>query len=350
MCSSDLADTVRAEIAQRLPELGTGIVEIYPGTTGSDPFPLFGFHGNCYSQATNGLTGYEPWVTDGTVAGTFLLKDIYVGTSGSFPARFATAGDRLFFYASDGITAGGELWVTDGTSAGTRLVKDIYPGASSGFTGSFPYAVGIGRRVLFVANDGLTGSEFYISDGTTAGTAQLGDLWTGITSGAVIASGFVLANGYGFVVGNNGSTGNELYAFTASQLGAAEAEYFGVACTSTGTPAIGLWGGVPALGNAEFKIALYAAPANRACTLLMNDSRSDTRISGCTIYPTLVPTLTLASSTDSTGNTCPILPVPARAELVGLQIYAQWILSEPAGPIFGVAGTSNAVRIRIGGS
>jgi ELWxxDGT repeat protein len=38
----------------------------------------------------------------------------------------------LYFQAGDG-THGRELWRTDGTTAGTALVKDINPGAGDGF-------------------------------------------------------------------------------------------------------------------------------------------------------------------------------------------------------------------------
>jgi ELWxxDGT repeat protein len=39
-------------------------------------------------------------------------------------------GIRLVFGANDGST-GRELWVTDGTTAGTTLLKDINPGPGS---------------------------------------------------------------------------------------------------------------------------------------------------------------------------------------------------------------------------
>ncbi len=48
------------------------------------------------------------------------------GAEGSWPRELTTVGDLVFFSAHDGIH-GRELWVTDGTVDGTHLVKDILP-------------------------------------------------------------------------------------------------------------------------------------------------------------------------------------------------------------------------------
>ena len=44
------------------------------------------------------------------------------------PASLTAVGSTLFFTANDGVN-GNELWKSDGTAAGTVLVKDIYAGA-----------------------------------------------------------------------------------------------------------------------------------------------------------------------------------------------------------------------------
>ena len=75
-------------------------------------------------------------MADGTAAGTVLLADINPGSAGSNPTgsnpnRLLTnVNGTLFFRANDG-THGTELWKSDGTAAGTVLVKDIYPGSAS---------------------------------------------------------------------------------------------------------------------------------------------------------------------------------------------------------------------------
>src|SRR5262249_46384662 len=74
-----------------------------------------------YLAGDDGLTGYELWKTDGTAAGTVLVKDIYPGSAGSSLSSLTAVNSTLFFLADDG-TTGWELWKSDGTGAGTVLV------------------------------------------------------------------------------------------------------------------------------------------------------------------------------------------------------------------------------------
>ncbi|MDB6140440.1 MAG: hypothetical protein JWO94_3512, partial [Verrucomicrobiaceae bacterium] len=77
--------------------------------------------------ATSGGEGRELWKTDGTTAGTVLVKDINPGNQSSSPLILGVVGSVAFFTANDGVH-GAELWKTDGTAAGTVMVKDIFPG------------------------------------------------------------------------------------------------------------------------------------------------------------------------------------------------------------------------------
>lgn len=58
------------------------------------------------------------WKSDGTAAGTVLVKEIGLATAGASLSGFTGAGADLFF------TAGGVLWKSDGTGAGTFPVAD----------------------------------------------------------------------------------------------------------------------------------------------------------------------------------------------------------------------------------
>ena len=71
------------------------------------------------------------WKSNGTAAGTVMVKDINPGALGSSPSYMINVNGTLFFRADDG-TNGTELWKSDGTEAGTVMVKEINPGAGVG--------------------------------------------------------------------------------------------------------------------------------------------------------------------------------------------------------------------------
>src|SRR5205085_187558 len=97
----------------------------YPGYFGSNPSNLTNVNGTLYFTANDGPHGYELWKSDGTTAGTVLVKDIYLGLYySSNPTNLANVNGTLYFQATDR-THGAELWKSDGTAAGTVLVADI---------------------------------------------------------------------------------------------------------------------------------------------------------------------------------------------------------------------------------
>jgi ELWxxDGT repeat protein len=115
-------------------DAGTSLVkDIYPGATGSVPqnlanvATLAGGPVLVFS-ATDGASGREIWTSDGTEAGTTLFKDLRAGTGNSSPAdfRFTLVNDReQFLFTAVGTGFGRELWRSDGTAAGTILIKNI---------------------------------------------------------------------------------------------------------------------------------------------------------------------------------------------------------------------------------
>lgn len=150
------------------------------GTTIDDlgvPFaraPYVGPGGLVYVEGyAAGTSGSELYVTDGTSVGT--LVDIRPGTPGSNPGEWLTAGSTLLFVAT-GPTAGNELWTSDGTEAGTVLVADIWPGSSSSDVSP---RLSLGNIALLTAFDDVAGEEVWASDGTGAGTVRLADIAPG---------------------------------------------------------------------------------------------------------------------------------------------------------------------------
>ena len=115
--------------------------------------------GVSYFYRHDGVHGYELWRTDGTALGTYLVRDICPGACGieHFYTldTIATAGSLVFFSGNDGVH-GSELWVTDGTAPNTRMVADLNPGPRS----SRPHLLaGAGEILYFSADDGVRGSE-----------------------------------------------------------------------------------------------------------------------------------------------------------------------------------------------
>lgn len=134
-----------------------------------------------YFFATDAKTGNELWKTDGTAAGTMLVKDILPGPFSGVPAnRFGAPviGSHMVFVASDG-EHGQELWTSDGTADGTVMLADIAPGAASSNPG---FGAVIGSTGYFTATTPASGTEVWRTDGTPAGTRMVKDLNAGAAS------------------------------------------------------------------------------------------------------------------------------------------------------------------------
>ncbi|PJE38752.1 hypothetical protein CVM52_01100 [Pseudooceanicola lipolyticus] len=218
------------------------------------------FNGAFLFAANDGVDGSELWTTDGTAAGTQLLKDINT-SGGSFPSAFVEFNGEVYFVADDG-TTGQELWKTDGTTGGTVLVSDIFAGAGSSNISSMRV---IGDNILFAARDSLgnselwkvasngtvslvkdiraggssspsgmteigatgtavfsatddtNGQELWITDGTTAGTQLLKDINPGGTGGSVF--NFHKVNDLVFFTANDGTNGRELWVTDGTEAG-----------------------------------------------------------------------------------------------------------------------------------
>ncbi|NMO13949.1 HYR domain-containing protein [Pyxidicoccus fallax] len=168
-----------------------GTVRIRAGL--EETFGLTWAGGRLYFLVQDEAHGFEPWVSDGTEAGTRLLKDIQPGASPSFGTGFTQLGNRVLFFARDD-EHGFELWRTDGTEAGTVRVTDLMQGptssvrvnAESNDNESLFERVALEDRGLavFVAQDAEGGLELWATDGTTEGTFRHADLAPGAASSA----------------------------------------------------------------------------------------------------------------------------------------------------------------------
>jgi len=156
-----------------------------------------------------GNANRDLWRTDGTAAGTQVLGKFSnsLGINGQrLEGGLISFGNGFAFYADDGVH-GSEVWVTDGTAAGTRLVSDIVPGP----LGSNPSGLAAaGGRLYLAADDGIHGRELWESDGTAAGTRMVQDINPGPAPSN--PSGMTAAGGLLFFSADDGLTGQEPWA------------------------------------------------------------------------------------------------------------------------------------------
>lgn len=137
------------------------------------------FNGKFIFSVDGSEYGPELWISDATESGTHLIKDIRLGKWGSFPGYyygFNLLNNQLFFQADDSLH-GYELWVTDGTESGTKLFMDILPGTVGANPSSM---IMCNNKLFFTANDSIYGRELWVSDGTIAGTHIVKDIRPGI--------------------------------------------------------------------------------------------------------------------------------------------------------------------------
>src|SRR5688500_15597484 len=111
----------------------------------------------------DGTHSLELWKSDGTAAGTVLVKDINPSTAfggGSSPFELTAVGGTLYFTAFDGV--GGiniALWKRDGTAAGTVMDAAINPGPARSDPRNLAFVNG---SLFFSADDGQNGREPWI--------------------------------------------------------------------------------------------------------------------------------------------------------------------------------------------
>ncbi len=214
--------------------------DIFPGASSSFTSPLnlptpqapVELNGVIYFIADDGVRGRELWRSDGTAVGTYIVKDIRPGSTGSHdrPQKIVISGGLLFFRANDG-THGLELWRSDGTETGTYMVKDVFPGGTEPLGSRPDEFTDVGGIIFFSAFTSLNGAELWRSDGTEAGTYMITDIAAGTTSSdptQLLGVGdqcfFVAGNQFGRELWRSDGTApgtfmvKDIYPFTSSSV------------------------------------------------------------------------------------------------------------------------------------
>lgn len=145
---------------------GTQSVMSFTSTSAS--LPILN-NGLIYFVFTNtATTSGQLWRTDGTAAGTFMLKVFNSPQTFGGIHHVGNFNNKLVLGANDGII-GRELWESDGTIGGTTLFKDLKT-----ITHSRPRLLTeVGNELFFVADSGNVNNYLFKSDGTANGTVMI---------------------------------------------------------------------------------------------------------------------------------------------------------------------------------
>lgn len=168
---------------------------------------------NIYLRANDGANGYELWKSDGTNAGSMMIKDIWDGVSAGVDGEIVVMGSNAYFRANDGVH-GRELWKSDGTEVGTVMVKDIKDGGDESYPKNL---IVMGSSIYFSANDGIHGEELWKTDGMEVGTVMIKDINNGETGSN--AYDFAVMGSSIYFTADNGIYGTELWKTDGTEVG-----------------------------------------------------------------------------------------------------------------------------------
>ncbi|WP_373553009.1 ELWxxDGT repeat protein [Haliscomenobacter sp.] len=198
----------------------TNLVKVLNSTNGdSNPGNFFVHQGYLIFNATQPASGHELWVSKGLPGSTVLLADINPGQGSSAPTGYLPLKDLSFTFAATTESSGRELWRSMVFNEKATLVKDVNPGNLSGAV-----SVKMGKlkdKVLFGGQTPEQGSELWISDGTDAGTKLLKDIWPGVASSQPIFFGEAGTFGDSILIfkADNGSSGIEFWRTNGTAAG-----------------------------------------------------------------------------------------------------------------------------------
>ena len=159
------ADGLQAVISDGT-QAGTRVLDLAPGAASSEPYFRFEFGGRVLIWALT-ANGSEPWISDTSLTTATQLLDASTGPTDSgpyFPDTNLGGSRRLLFYMATS-SHGAEPWVSDGTPAGTFRLGDVHAGPNGSYVGTweaYPHYLACGSKMVWLADDGVHGAEPWV--------------------------------------------------------------------------------------------------------------------------------------------------------------------------------------------
>ncbi len=228
----------------------TLLKDLVPGPEGSYPgdYHFLEHKGILYFNATDAEHGNELWKTDGTEQGTELFLEVVPGPTWSHPDLIGSVNDRMLFRtytediggngliqyrSTDGTNTevffndylgdimvkdniayfsyDNDLFTTNGTVDGTVKIRDQNP---INYKSTYNVQEIIEGEACLNQYDDTHGNEFWISNGTEAGTRFLADVFLGENSS--FPSEMLKIKNTIFFAAQNGTVGRELWKYVFS--------------------------------------------------------------------------------------------------------------------------------------
>jgi len=174
------------------------VKDINTGTPGSEIENLTIFNNKVFFSANDSVANNEVWTSDGTAAGTMILKNLKPGSS--YPREYTEVNGKLFF------TAGGSIYVTDGSSANTKpLISSI---------NDFCFdLIGFKDKLYYANTDGVHGYELWVTNGLEPGKMlkDINPAGTGVDNDPSLLKRQIVFNDNLYFIANDGILGFELW-------------------------------------------------------------------------------------------------------------------------------------------
>jgi ELWxxDGT repeat protein len=273
------------------------VLDVAVGMKSSNPSDFTAFTGGVYFSADDGIHGRELWISDGTATGTTLVSDIVGGPGSSGAAPIGMLSGKLLLKVV--IADDTQLWISDGSSAGTsRLGTMVLPAHAEVFVN--------GNLAYFPGNDG-SGFEPWVTNGTSAGTHVLKEIES---SGGSDPGGFANFNGRTMFEAGDPSHGRHLFRTDGTtagtedmgvipsapmaplvakgprQLAVGSRYYFAAADVVTGTELYVFGNDVPV---AAADSAVTSHNASVTIRVLINDIDGDGTVNSSTVHISTAP-------------------------------------------------------------
>jgi ELWxxDGT repeat protein len=183
------------------------VKDIYPGNdSGYATSPSFtgdAINGVVYFAGETKDEGVEPWRSDGTNPGTFMIADVAPGDADSDPLKFVEFNGHVYFGGES--PSGPQLWRVSGSNA--ELVATL----SNDPNGAAPRPwIVFDNHLIFRAETPEHGFEWWAANGDIGGVALIEDLYPGPKDGSPRGEAWIVNNRL-LWEGDDGVHGRELW-------------------------------------------------------------------------------------------------------------------------------------------